>query len=295
MTQRIAKLEALLARIKANAAAPRAAAPAAEPAFDTTDITAVVQVKQADDGASAHVDEASAPEREVEAPLESRARLVAAAAVEAEPEEIEAEDVMELDETNIVHDVSLASTIEAKAPPEALAPAPEDEGPPPSSRRPITEPAETPQEAQIQVAHTPPPESGKQVAADALSFDDDFTGVREAQVIKAPTPEASIQLQSMRSPKAAEPAPPDEMEVQLPAAPSEATRPPPGPLPDLHPPRAPSMPEPSSTLALDAPQSVEITRPTRPVAAAHVAEMAQAASAIAPKTFGELIDLALSL
>lgn len=293
MTQRIAKLEALLARIKANASAPRPM-PAAEEAQDKTDLTSV-QVTHANEFASSGED-MSPPEREVEAPLESRARLVAAPAVDVEPEEIEAEDVLELDDSNIVHDGSLASTIEATAPPEMLPlPEPEDEGPPPSSRRPITEPAETPQEAQIQVAHTPPPESGKQVASDALSFDDDFTGVREAQVIKAPTPEASIQLQSMRSPTLQQPAPPDEMEVQLPSAPGEATRPPPGPLPNLQAPRAPSMPEPSSTLTLDVPTSAEITRPTRPVAAAHVAEMAREVPTSAPKTFGELIDLALSL
>jgi hypothetical protein len=229
-------------------------------------------------------------------------------------EEIEADDVLELDDRHVVPD-ALAMTMEAKSPLEVSAtPEPEDDGPPPSSRRPITEPAETPQEAQIKVTHTPPPESGKQVATDSLSFDDDFTGVREAQPVKVAVPEPSIQLQSLRSPAVQEPAPVDEMEVQLPSAPtatggtSEATRPPPGPLPNLQPPRAPSMdppqaghripgpmPEPSSTLTLDVPASPEVTRPTRPVAAAHVAEMAQAMAVAAPKTFGELIDLALSL
>ena len=219
-------------------------------------------------------------EREVEAPLESRARLVASPQVEVE--EVDSEDVMELDDRHVVQEevvvveesIELAQTVEAKG-------LDQEEEPPPSSRRPIAEPAETPQEAQIQVAHTPPPESGKQVAADALSFDDDFTGVREMGTkVELPKPEASIQLESLRSPAIPTPAVPDELEADLPgneapSPPEEPTRQPPGPL------------------------MAEITRPTRPVAASHVARTCPPASAPGrdknTKTFGELLDLTLLL
>jgi len=274
MTQRIAKLEALLARIKANAASPRIQ-PAAEEQHDEP---------------VAHAE----AEREVEAPLESRARLVAAP--QAEPEEIQADDVLKLDDRHVVpdtRDAAFAQTIQAQTPL-----GPEHEEPPPSSRRPIAEPAETPQEAQIQVAHTPPPESGKQVATDALSFDDDFTGVREASAArtavteaKAVLPEPSIQLQSLRMPAVKVPTPVDEMEVQLPST-NEATRPPPGPLPDM---RVPEPAPAGSVSEEPAPMTAEVSRPTRPVAAAHVADMPRAVPVPSPKTFGELIDLTLSL
>ena len=39
----------------------------------------------------------------------------------------------------------------------------------------------------------------------------------------------------------------------------------------------------------------EVTRPTRPVAAAQVAEMIGTVKPASPKTFGELLDAALSL
>ncbi len=294
MSQRIAKLEALLARIKANAGAPRPVATTGAMSTMTVPPTADARVVLADE----QHDEPS--EREVEAPLESRARLVAAPEVEPEPEEIQPDDVLELDDRHIVpdtRDVAFASTVQAQSP--FATPAPVDE-PPPSSRRPIAEPAETPQEAQIQVAHTPPPESGKQVAADALSFDDDFTGVREAQPAARPAPatpaEPSIQLQSLRMPAVQAPAPIDEMEVQLPST-VEATRPPPGLLPDMRSAREPETPLEGVKAPVMEPEPLvaEVTRPTRPVAAAHVAQMPRDVPIAAPKTFGELVDLALSL
>jgi hypothetical protein len=275
-------LEALLARIKANAAAPRitheVAAAAAPPEVSEEPV----------------VEEKLAPE--VEAPLESRARLVAAPRADMEAEEIEAEDVLELDDRHVVREETpapapaidaFAATTEMNIKNLELPPPQEpDEAPPPSSRRPIAEPAETPQEAQIAVTHTPPPESGKQVAAEALSFDDDQTGVREAQpprIVAPPPAEPSIQLQSLRSPPTAQPAPPDELEAELT---SEATAPPPGPLPELRAPRVESAPE---------PVVAEVTRPTRPVAAANIAEMAGTVKPVSPKTFGELLDLTLGL
>jgi len=268
---RISKLEALLARIKANAAEPRVH----------------VEAEPEQPEVEARVTSAPPEPAEVEAPLESRARLVAAPRSE-EPEEIEAEEVLELDDRHIVREEPAAEPAPAAtaAPPE---PELEVEAPPPSSRRPIAEPAESPQEAQIQVAHTPPPESGKQVAADALTFDDDLTGVREAQPAKPPAAEPSIQLQSLRMPAVQAPIAPDAMEAELPG-PGEETRPPPGPLPEMRAPRIESLPQPEPTQV-----SAEITRPTRPVAAAQVAELAGTVKPEPPKTFGDLIDLALSL
>ena len=202
---RIGKLEALLARIQANAARPRVA----------------------------HVEELAAPPvpeeetqvdtkpREIEVPLESRARLVAAPRTEVEPEEIEAEEVLELDDRHIVNE-------EPAKPIDAFAATTEmniSNLSAPSARRTrsaaavFTSPdrrarGDAARSADRRQAHTPPPESGKQVAADALSFDDDLTGVREAQPPRpAVAPEPSIQLQSLRSPATAPPATPDEMEV----------------------------------------------------------------------------------
>jgi len=316
MNPRIPKLEALLARIHSNAAQPRAvASPAtasAPPAADAHGAEPGTMPSAKNDLELAVTQEREAPP-EMEAPLESRARLVAAPAVaEDDVEELEADDVVELDDRHIVSeppapivpmtmnppssaetrdalDVAAAQALAAAAKPP---PAEEhEEPPPPSSRRPIAEPAETPQEAQIQVQaphppHTPPPESGKQVAADALTFDDDFTGVREAaKPVAPPPPEASIQLQSVRSPQVNAPAAPDEMEVDL-----AGTSPPPGPLPEMRSPRIESA-EPASA----GPMTAEVTRPTRPVAAANVAEMIGTVKPASPKTFGELLDAALSL
>lgn len=283
MNPRIGKLEALLARIMGNAAAPRVvAAPAPDPALDET------QEQKVDFPPA---------EREVEVPLESRARLVAAPTMEVDVEELEVEQVLELDDRHIVSSEEVTTiTVTTETKPAEV------EEPPPSSRRPIAEPAETPQEAQIQVAqpathNTPPPESGKQVASDALSFDDDFTGVREAPQQSRPTTaasaEPSIQLQSLRSPPTSPATAQDEMEVELPSAPTDATRPPPGPLPELAPP--PRTPEIISPTAAPPTLSAEVSRPTRPVAAAQVAEMISQQTVAPPKTFGDLLDMTLSL
>jgi len=317
MNPRIPKLEALLARIQTNAAQPRAvAAPSAPPAADRHSNEPGTMPSAKNDLELAVTQEREAPPEMEAPPLESRARLVAAPAAEEDVEELEAEDVVELDDRHIVSEppapvvpmtmnppssaetrdaldigAAQAAAMAAAAHPPA---AEEPEPPPPSSRRPIAEPAETPQEAQIEVQaphppQTPPPESGKQVAADALTFDDDFTGVREAQKpVAPPQPEASIQLQSIRSPQVQAPAAPDAMEADL-----AGTSPPPGPLPEMRSPRiesAEAMPAVSS-----GPMTAEVTRPTRPVAAANVAEMVDTVKPASPKTFGELLDAALSL
>ncbi len=296
MNPRIPKLEALLARIKTNAAAPRVAAAAAHAVAEAHPPAAEVHEPEPGTLPSAghETGPSPLPPREVEVPLESRARLVAAPQVE--PEEIEAEEVLELDDRHVVReepsidvDVAVAAPIAEEAKTE------EQEAPPPSSRRPIAEPAESPQEAQIEVQRaaplTPPPESGKQVSTEALSFDDDQTGVREAaqrpQAAQPPPQEPSIQLQSIRNmPAVAQPL--DEMEVELPG-----TTPPPGPLPEMRQPRIESA-EPMVS-APSTPMAAEITRPTRPVASEQVAELVGTVKPASPKTFGELLDAALSL
>ncbi len=299
--ERIGKLEALLARIRTNAASPRAGAVAV--AVQTTALPTVPPSAEAREKMRSESTEFEAPKVEppppppaaAEEPLESRARLVAAQPAEAiEEEEVE---VLELDERHIV------SEEPEVAEPEVAVAAPttekEEEEPPPSSRRPIAEPAETPQEAELQVATaappmTPPPESGRQVATEPLSFDDDFTtGVRESGARLQPEP--AIPLQSLREPSP--PPPPHELEAELPrAAPpvfspappevevlrGEETRPPPGPMP------LPKTEKPAAPVH-------EVTRPTTPVAASEVASMVGAAPTFSPKTFGELLEASLSL
>jgi hypothetical protein len=298
MNPQIAKLEALLTRIKANAAAPRVAHAAHVEAAHPP----AAEVHEPEPGtleSPRHEPQPSPlpPAREVEVPLESRARLVAAPQVEAE--ELEADEVLELDDRHVVReepsidvDVAIAAPTPEPMVVEEAKTDEHDEAPPPSSRRPIAEPAETPQEAQIEVQRsaplTPPPESGKQVAVEALTFDDDLTGVREAQPSRPQTPppqEPSIQLQSIRGmPAVKQPAPLDEMEVELPG-----TSPPPGPLPEMRSPRI------ESAEAAPGPIAAEITRPTRPVASDEVAHMVGTVKPASPKTFGELLDAALSL
>jgi hypothetical protein len=279
VSDRIGMLQALLARIQANTKKPRqAAAPTSLTVPPSPDAHAALMQEREDVPPPTKKPEEV---REVEVPLESRARLVAAPQVEVEVEEIEAEDVMELDDRHVVvQEVQVSVDVNAATQEQRGL---EIEEPPPSSRRPIAEPAETPQEAELNVAApplTPPPESGKQVATDALSFDDDFTGVRETTnklELPKPKPEQSIQLQSLRSPAVPAPVVPDELEAEIsaPEPPDEPTRPPPGPLP--------SKVEP------------EVSRPTRPVAASHVANIPRSVAVPAPKTFGELLDLTLGL
>src|SRR5438445_3674694 len=161
MNPRIPKLEALLSRIQSNASQPRVAmaAPVAAPAAERHDNEPGTQPS-----AKRDLELAQTQEREVEAPLESRARLVAAQQVEEDDvEELGADDVVvELDDRHIVPEQPMTMNPPSEqetrdaldvgaAQAAAAAQTEEIEPPPPSSRRPIAEPAETPQEAQIQV------------------------------------------------------------------------------------------------------------------------------------------------
>ena len=147
VSDRIGMLQALLARIQANTKKPRQA--------DASTLT----IPPSPDAHAALLQEreelpppTKKPEetREVEVPLESRARLVAAPQVEVEVEEIDAEEVMELDDRHVVvQEVQVSVDVNAATQEQ---PGLEIEEPPPSSRRPIAEPAETPQEAELNVA-----------------------------------------------------------------------------------------------------------------------------------------------
>ena len=127
--------------------------------------------------------------------------------------------------------------------------------------------------------HTPPPESGKQVAA--LAFDDDFTGVRDAAQRPAPPPDPNapeIHLASQHPPAMAVK---HEMEAELDIAP-----------PTPKPASAASVRLPSERPPAAVDMQPEVIRPI--VAQAAVADI-QGAVTFSPKNFGELLDASLAL
>ncbi len=280
--EQIAKLESLLERIVRNAALPRMPHVEAAAAGEEATEAPIPTVPP-----SADAQVALEQEREPEAPAaivaeESRSRLVAAEP--AEPEEL-GEEVLELDDRHIVHEEEGEAPAVEVVMEEAEVEVAE---PPPSSRRAIAEPMEAAgPEIEIPPAPmTPPPESGKQVAAQ--SDFEDFTGVREAKKQEAPPEEEPIPLASMRT---AEAKPAQEMEAELPPAkaPGEYSA-------DLAPPTpmrtgtAPSM----TAVTAPAPVKPEITQAAAPTATS-VAKMEGAVTAFAPKNFGELLDATLAL
>ena len=112
MNPRIDKLEALLARIRTNAQAPRVhAASEEEPvaSHDGSPSAEIAVAPERDTQVSARaatpVPERPKIEAEIEVPLESRARLVAAPHTDVD-EEIEADEVLELDERHMVQEES---------------------------------------------------------------------------------------------------------------------------------------------------------------------------------------------
>jgi hypothetical protein len=203
-TEKIAKLEALLARVVSRAGEPRrqpmavTAAPApvlaeepaeldevdAEtippppialpraPAMTETDVVMEVEVLQETAGDT--VIGVATEDIVVAESLDSRERLVAAAPLPPAAIVAEAPSAELLDES----------------PPELLAAVEEVEEAPLSSRRPV---APKPEERLADMAfgaeeprpprHTPPPESGRLPAAPTVEFDADVTGVREATPI----------------------------------------------------------------------------------------------------------------
>jgi hypothetical protein len=211
--QKVAKLEALLARIQTRAAEPRvsrvelgSAVPPAEvqvvadaqedvetmiapvrhqPAMTDPEIVMEVEVQASTQDAvlAVPVEETLVPEA-----LESRERLVAAEPVAPEPATVET-----IAPGAIEDEPTVAIAVEPEPPPELTAEAAEliseedIEEAPVSSRRAV---AAQPEERLAEMAfgaeeprpprHTPPPESGRLPAAPAAEYDGDVTGVREA-------------------------------------------------------------------------------------------------------------------
>ena len=211
--EKIAKLEALLARVVSRAGEPRRRpaavatyaaasdqapaempeladdevdaatipppplAPARAPARTETDL--VIEVEVVQETASETVIGVASEELVIAESLGSRERLVAAVPVLLAPAVAEAGPPEMLDES----------------PPEILAAVEEVEEAPLSSRRPV---APEPEERLADMAfgaeepspprHTPPPESGRLPAAPAIEFDGDVTGVREATPIAPARP-----------------------------------------------------------------------------------------------------------
>jgi hypothetical protein len=247
----IPKLEALLARVKQRAELPRpVAAPPVVAAAPPVQIKINETVPPTSDG-------------RVALELESRTRVV--------------ETTVEIDEADII------PASQEPPPVEIEIGEPDVEAPPPSSKRPI--PMEAIAEAQKhEPPPPPPPESGKLVAAAAdggvPSFDDDFTGVREASNLLPPLePDApSIEVQHIEPPK---PAPVHEMEAELgapPPAASESRR-----ISDV----APAVAHATGTI------EPEITNASLPKAAA--VQVHGTVQAFKPQSFGELVDATLGL
>lgn len=317
--ERIGMLESLLGRIKARAAEPRPVAAVAAPTPDVAPVSiAPVAMIDAPPTAPPPAEAAVAlraatpvpahtptpvpqahtptPVPEAPPPMESRARLVAA------EERGAPDEVLELDDRHVVQDdgeVSV-SVVEADAAEAELLSAAEAEAEaaPPSSKRPIAEPLAEPMPVEAP-KHTPPPESGKQVAA--LSFDDDFTGVREAnksapQAMEADIPGGeTIPLASQRPPQVAAK---DEMEADLPtggqAAPGQFTAdlaPPPSSKPPSKPPsvRLPSE-RPAPALAMEP----EVVKPVLAISA-KPATFEGSITTFKPTTFAELLEASLGL
>lgn len=269
MNPQISKLEAILARVKqraemprqvfhapvAQAQAPVVRAPVAPPPVPVPVPAPQVEIK---------VTETIPPNSDARAAieLESRTRVV--------------ETTMELDESDLVE---AATTGEAPAVEIEIG---EPDEQPPSSRRP--KPMEEIAEAQKdEPPPPPPPESGKLVAAPA-SFDDDFTGVREASNLLPPleADAPSIEVQHVEPPK---PPPVHEMEADLappPPAESESRR-----ISDV----APAPPTPVALAS--APLEPEVTNASVP--AAKAVQVDGAVTAFKPQSFGELIDATLGL
>lgn len=287
MQETISKLEALLSRIRTRASEARpvvvAHAAALEPAAEMAPAAPHVAAEPEPvhvpfptapppAEAAAVLESTRGPVPEVVPALESRARLVAEREVEPE--------VLELDERHVVRDSSEAEA-EVSIVAEDIIVGEEEvrDTPPPSSRRPIAEPLDAaPPEAAP--THTPPPESGRQVAA--LSFDDDFTGVRDAAQRPAPPPDPDapeIHLASQHPPAIVAR---HEMEAEL-DAPHSA-------MPASRPPASVRLPSERPIAALD--MEPEVIRPV--LAPAAVADV-QGALTFAPKSFGELLDASLAL
>ncbi|HEY3819879.1 MAG TPA: hypothetical protein VGL81_22090 [Polyangiaceae bacterium] len=217
-SQKIARLEALLARVVSRAAEPRRRAPAVAAAHPPVQAQAPAEVTEILD---VEVDEATIPPPPI-VPVRATAATEAEVVMEVEVVQEAAADTVigvPAEEVTIAESLGSRERLVAAAPvplapaaaaepsppealevleespPEILAAVEEVEEAPLSSRRPV---APEPEERLADMAfgaeepspprHTPPPESGRLPAAPAVEFDADVTGVREATPLAPPRP-----------------------------------------------------------------------------------------------------------
>jgi len=268
MSERVAKLQALLARVTARAAEPRvrhavAAAPAAAPVDD--DFESELPTRPPPAGVAAPPEiEVELPEPAIElqteAPAQSDERIVAAKPVAQEPEPEEIPAVAAAPELEVAGDLMGEEAEEL----------PEPEAAPSSSRRPLGPPAGEVLEAKAfggepePAIHTPPPESGKLPAApeippavEAADYDNqDITGVHHTPATREPAPAVDVLAQSGE----------------------HAAK----PVAHAEPPREPSKLMPEITHAA-------------PKASAPVHDVIGEANAFKPATFAELLEASLKL
>lgn len=278
MNPQIGKLESLLARVLRRSQEPRVHH-MAEHANETVAPPSIQTVPPSPDAREVIAEEmiptpvppppvvaVAAPAVE---PDESRSQLVA-----ARPAEEPTEELLELDDRHVVTEEASIEVIE------------EEVEPPPSSRR--TKPLdEVPEPA---VAHPAPPESGRQIAAaQELDFEDDMTGVREARKEPQKTPVPEHDEIALKSVEPAQPKGRSSMEMEIPTlgAPGAFT-------PDVAPSPPPVVVAPPVAVPEPAASQVQVVR-----AELRQTEVAQVSgnvpASFEPKTFGELLDAALSL
>jgi hypothetical protein len=290
--EKIAKLEALLARVQARAAEPRPARSVAAAA-----VSPVAEEPSHEEPLHEEPIAIAAPEIAAEpvvAEPQHAEPVVAEPAEQAAPELEIGEEVVEIDSEVVEIDEAEILAAEAAAAEAELQAA---EPSPPSSRRP--RPMEAIAEAQQAAPPVPaPPESGKLVAAAPVpSFDDDFTGVREASQHLPPLSgrEPSLEIASVKPPQAPVR---HEMEAELPQGSPGAFTPtleaaPPLPVPAVSTTRPVSdvAPAPAAAPEPIVPEVVSARMPS----GEHVAVVVGEVQPFRPATFGELLDATLSL
>ncbi|MBS2014677.1 MAG: hypothetical protein JST00_17450 [Deltaproteobacteria bacterium] len=303
---KIAKLESLLTRVQTRAAEPRAvahAAPAvAEPEIEQEERTQLDAVQTADVRTSPPPPEpmVESYDEDQDADVEVSAEVVEvdidvdepiAAESGAQPVAYATEPPAELEEV-IDDDVPVNTRPSGASEELAASPAANEleEPTPSSSRRPIADealPGAEAYEAESSPRHTPPPESGKQVAVSPSAHPP-----RKSTVPPPPSLEGHTLIGGWREPGLANPPPgaTPGMGVRVPAPPPQA---PPAP-PAMAPPAVGSSPRVAEPQPSGTRLSPDITRPDLPPAA-KVASIEGASPIAKPETMGDLLDLTLGI
>jgi hypothetical protein len=291
--EKIAKLEGLLSRVQARAAEPRAARAAAP----VTVAPAVAEALVVEEPRLAAAEPAVAEPAIAEPAVAELEYAEPEVSLEAPELEI-GEEVVEIDSEVVDFDEAEILAAEAAAAEAELAAA-HAEPSPPSSRRP--RPLEAIAEAQQAAPpHPAPPESGKLVAAAPVpSFDDDFTGVREASQHLPPLSgnEPSLEIESIKPPQAPVR---HEMEAELPQGspgaftPSLEVAPMPAPAVSTTRPVSDVAPAPPPAAAAAEPIVPERVAARMP-SSEQVAQVVGELKPFRPATFGELLDATLGL